>query len=214
MKIETAEFERSVLHPRQFQRDGLPEIAFVGRSNVGKSTLLNSLLRKKGLARTSSTPGRTQAVNYFLVNRQFRFVDLPGYGFAKASKSAREKWAALMDAYFRSSQENVLLVQLIDSKVGATNLDVEACDYFESLKLLSLKVATKIDKVSKNRRHRHLGSIHQTLELPDDAELIAFSAMTGEGTKELWSVIFRFLDDCRSRPTPSFAPGSSSRRPS
>ena len=92
MKIDTAEFERSAQSPKQFLRDGLPEVAFAGRSNVGKSSLLNRLLKRKALARTSRTPGRTQAVNYFLVNRRLHFVDLPGYGFAKAARSERQRW--------------------------------------------------------------------------------------------------------------------------
>lgn len=207
MKIDTADFERSVQSPKQFFRDGIPEIAFAGRSNVGKSTLLNHLLKRKGLARTSRTPGRTQAINYFLINRRLRFVDLPGFGYAKASKVARQRWAELMEVYLRRTvdtaeaerQAPVLLVQLIDGKVGATDLDFEAHHYFSSLELPSMKVATKIDKVPRSKRVRNLKSIRQRLELPDSVELISFSAVSGEGVGQLWRGITGFLDDCRGK---------------
>lgn len=206
MKIDTADFERSALSSQQLMRDGLPEVAFTGRSNVGKSTLLNCLLSRKSLARTSNTPGRTQAVNYFLINRRVRFVDLPGFGYAKASKQARRRWAKLMEVYLRRASGSekraaieapVLLVQLIDGKVGVTDLDIEAHSYFASLELPSLKVATKIDKVPRSRRVRHLKGIRQRLELPDHVELVAFSAVSGEGVGQLWRGITAFLDDCR-----------------
>jgi len=206
VKIDTAEFERSALEAGQFLRDGLPEVAFAGRSNVGKSTLLNRLLNRKALARTSRTPGRTQAVNYFLVNRRLRFVDLPGYGYAKASQSARQHWARLMDAYFRRASGGhlridapVLLVQLIDGKVGATELDVEAHQYFAGVGIPTLKVATKIDKLPRGKRARSLKEIRQRLELPESVDLVPFSAVSGEGIQQLWSAITAFLDVCREK---------------
>lgn len=198
VNITTADFERSAQSPQQFFRDGIPEIAFAGRSNVGKSTLLNRLLNRNGLARTSNTPGRTQSINYFLINRRLRFVDLPGYGYAKASKDARRQWAQLMEVYLRRPMDTpVLLVQLIDGKVGATDLDFEAHHYFDSLDLPSLKVATKVDKVPRSKRVRHLKSIRQRLELSESVELVAFSAVSGDGIGQLWRGITAFLDDCR-----------------
>jgi len=197
LKIESAEFVKSALERRQFARDGLPEIAFAGRSNVGKSSLLNRLLRRKGLARTGSTPGRTRAVNYFVVNRRFYFVDLPGYGFAKASKQDRQQWAEMMDQYFRQGDGTGrgprLLVQLVDGKVGATDLDVEARDYFLSLGHVPLVVATKIDKVTKGRRAGQLRAIRQRLEMNEEEVIIPFSAVSGEGVQELWKELQRFL---------------------
>ncbi len=195
MKISTAEFLLSAHHREQFPRDGLPEIAFVGRSNVGKSSLLNRLLRRKNLARTGSTPGRTRAVNYFLVDRKMYFVDLPGYGFAKAPKTERQRWAELMDSYFdRPQAPATLLVQLVDGKVGATRLDVEALAYFRSLGLEPLIAATKIDKVPRSRRARSLTAIRQLLELVDGETIVPFSAVTGEGVQQLWSGISDFLE--------------------
>lgn len=203
MKIATAEFLLSAHHRRQFPRDGLPEVAFVGRSNVGKSSLMNKLLRRKGLAKTGSTPGRTRAVNYFLINGNLYFVDLPGYGFAKASKTERQRWAELMNDYFdRSDAPRTLLLQLVDGKVGATPLDVEALAYFQSLGLEPLIVATKIDKVPRTRQTRSLASIRQRLGCAGGETIVPFSAVTGEGVQQLWRGIADFLER-RRRPAAS-----------
>ncbi len=199
MKIDTAEFVRSANRRDQFARDGLPEIAFVGRSNVGKSSLMNRLLRRRGLARTSRSPGRTRAVNYFLINRRFYFVDLPGYGFARAPKTERRRWAELMAAYFESADARRLLIQLVDARVGATSLDVQAFEYFQSLGLEPAAVATKIDKVPRSRRARGLAEVRQALGLTEDG-LIAVSAVSGEGTKQLWNELSRFFGACRETP--------------
>ena len=198
MKVDTAEFVRSAHRREQFPRDGLPEVAFVGRSNVGKSSLMNRLLGRKGLARTGSTPGRTRAVNYFLVNRGFYFVDLPGYGFARAPRSERQRWARLMSEYFdrdgAAAPVRRLLVQLVDAKVGATALDCEAWEYFLSLGQEPLVAATKIDKVPKSRRARSLAAVRERLALPEEGgRVVAFSAVTGEGSRELWRGIGEFL---------------------
>ena len=208
MKVETAEFVRSAHRREQFLRDGLPEIGFVGRSNVGKSSLMNRLLNRRGLARTGSTPGRTRAVNYFLINRRFYFVDLPGYGFAKAPRGERQRWAELMSKYFHRAGTaaglRTLLVHLVDAKVGATALDGEAREYFLGLGLEPLVAATKIDKLPKSRRARGLAAIRRRLELGEGEPIVAFSAVTGEGSRELWRGISTFL-----APPASPAPGRS-----
>lgn len=204
MKIESADFLLTAMRQDQFRRDGLPEVAFVGRSNVGKSSLLNTLLQRKGLARTSSTPGRTQAVNYFLINRRFYFVDLPGFGYAKASKTDRQSWAELTESYLsfqgEKSERHLGIVQLVDGKVGATDLDSQAQDYFRSLGLQPTIVATKIDKVPRSQRARRLVEIRQQLTLPDDAEIFAVSAETGEGVQPLWKGILAFLGMTAEKP--------------
>lgn len=199
MKIESAEFLLSASRPDQFRRDGLPEVAFVGRSNVGKSSLLNRILQRKGLARTSSTPGRTQAANYFLINRRCYFVDLPGFGYAKASKADRQSWAELMEAYLAAGRDGTTerrlhIVHLVDGKIGPTPLDLQALEYFGSLDLLPTIVATKIDKVPRGQRARHLVGIRQQLNLPDDVEILGVSAETGEGVQQLWKGILTFLE--------------------
>lgn len=188
MKIESAEFVASAHAEGGFRRDGRPEVAFVGRSNVGKSSLLNRLLGRKALARTGSTPGRTRAVNYFLINRRLYFVDLPGYGWARAGREERRRWAELVERYFAAASSRVLVVLLVDSKVGATALDGQAFDYLTDLGADVVIAATKIDRVPRSRRQRAVAGIRQALALQEDGEtaVVPVSARTGEGTGELW----------------------------
>jgi len=193
LRIESGRYVRSAVSERDFLDDGLPQVAFVGRSNVGKSSLLNRLLGRKALARISSTPGRTRAVNYFLINSDFYFVDLPGFGYAKVGKDVRRDWAKLMEKYFQGAPERIRVVQLVDAKVGATNLDCDAAEYFDSLGLATTVVATKIDKVPRSKQARQLRAIREQLGLPSDTTLIPFSAVKGDGVKDLWKEIDAFL---------------------
>lgn len=193
MRIETTRFVRSAVGEKDFLDDARPQIAFAGRSNVGKSTLLNRLLGRKALARISSKPGKTRAVNYFLINSRFYFVDLPGFGYAKVSKQERREWAILMESYFRRSLTQAQVVQLVDAKVGATPLDVQATEYLRDLGAEPIVVATKIDRISRNRRRASLDGIHRDLELGEARRPIPFSGVTGEGAKELWQEIESFL---------------------
>jgi len=194
LRVETADFVRSAHANADFMRDGRPELAFVGRSNVGKSSVMNRLLGRKGLAKTSSTPGRTRAVNYFLINRRFWFVDLPGYGYAKAAKDDRREWAALVESYLQDALPRVLLVLLVDSKVGATPLDVQAFKYLTSLGASIAVAATKIDRVPRGKRAGVLRAIRGTLGLGEFNLLISVSAHSGEGMKELWGVVVPHLE--------------------
>ena len=194
MKVESAEFVKSARASGDFVRDGRPEIAFVGRSNVGKSSLLNRLLGRKGLARVSSTPGRTRLVNYFLVNRRFWFVDLPGYGYAKAGKDERREWAALADSYFRDNSSRPLVVMLVDGKVGATPLDAQAYEYLASLGVQLAVVATKVDRLPRGKRAAMERGVREALGLEGDLPLIPVSAHSGEGMQELWSAVARHLE--------------------
>jgi GTP-binding protein len=194
VKVESAEFIRSAVGEIDYLRDGRPEAAFVGRSNVGKSSLLNRLLKREGLARTSSTPGRTQAVNYFLVNRRFYFVDLPGYGYAKAGKEDRREWASRVDGYLRMALPRTLVVQLVDGNVGATPLDVQAYQYLADLGASVVVAATKMDKQSRGRWPMALREIRKTLGLEERFPVIPVSARSGDGIKELWSAIAPALE--------------------
>ena len=174
-------------------RDARPEIAFVGRTNVGKSSLLNRLLGRKGLARTSQTPGRTQAVNYFLVNRRFYFVDLPGYGYAKAGKEARREWAARVEGYFREEPPDAVVL-LVDGKVGATPLDVQAYEYLSGLGTALIVAATKVDKVSRGKWASAVKEVRKTLNLEEEVPVIPVSAHSGDGIKELWGAMTPHLE--------------------
>lgn len=167
---------------------------------MGKSSLLNRLLRRKALARISSTPGRTRAINYFLINESFYFVDLPGYGYAKVSKSERQAWAGLMESYFSRVADRGMVVQIVDAKVGATSLDVQASEYLEALRIQRVVVATKTDRLSRNKAAQALGAIRRDLGERAAPQVVAFSAQTGFGVKELWVEIDRYLE-AASRPS-------------
>jgi GTP-binding protein len=199
VKVDTAEYVRSAHVDADFVRDGRPEVLFAGRSNVGKSSLLNRLLGRKGLARTSSTPGRTRAVNYFLVNGRFYFVDLPGYGYAKAGREERREWGALVDRYLRRALPQSQVVLLVDGAVGATPLDSQAYGYLQGLGAEPVVVATKIDQVPRGRRARQQSAIRQVLE-DADTKIIEVSARSGEGVGELWRAIELFLGRPAGRP--------------
>ena len=192
MKIESAEFMRSVTNEADLLGGDEPEVAFAGRSNVGKSTLLNALATRK-IARTSRTPGRTQAINYFRVNGAFRFVDLPGFGYARVSKEARRQWAEIIGEYLRRPHRRRMVVQLVDARVGATALDEQAGELFEDLGLPRIIAVTKIDGVKRGARARQLQEIARALELESPDAIVAVSAQTGEGIRELWKSITEFL---------------------
>jgi GTP-binding protein len=192
VRIETAEFVRASASAGELIEDGSPQVAFAGRSNVGKSSLLNALLGRK-LARSGSTPGRTQTVNWYRVEERFWFVDLPGFGWARASREAREKWAGVVDAYLRRAQGPRLVVHLVDAAVGATRLDEEAAAYFDALGVECVVVATKSDRVKRGERARRLAEIGRALGFTDGSAIVSVSTISGEGVRELWKRIADFL---------------------
>ncbi|HRJ90449.1 MAG: YihA family ribosome biogenesis GTP-binding protein [Acidobacteria bacterium] len=186
MKIASAEFVKSAFERSHWTDDGLPEIAFLGRSNVGKSSLLNSLLQRKGLARTSNTPGRTQSINFFLVNGSFYFVDLPGYGFARVSKTMRSDWGKMAEDYLSERENLALCIQLVDSRHDPTQLDLQLYEWLMHRETPYLVVATKADKLSNNQFAKQLQIIKAKMPGP---EVIGFSAVSGKGREALWSEI-------------------------
>jgi len=193
VKTKQAKFILSAVRQQDLVTDGRPQITFVGRSNVGKSSLLNQLVGRKALAKISSNPGKTRAVNYFLIDSSFYFVDLPGFGYAKASKTERQAWARLMDRYFQTTQSPPKVIQLVDAKVGATPLDVQAIEYLRQQGCEPAVVATKIDRISKNKRIGQLAAIRKALALSDEQSPTPCSSQTGEGVKEIWKAIDAFL---------------------
>ena len=183
MKITSAEFIKSAFNRDHWIDDRRPEIAFLGRSNVGKSSLINSLLQRKGLARTSNTPGRTQSINYFLINDAFYFVDLPGYGYAKVSKSMRSDWGTMAEEYLSEREQLVLCVQLIDSRHEPTRLDLQLNEWLNFNGKPHIAVATKSDKLTANQLTKHLKLIRMALKF---SEVIPYSAETGKGRDDVW----------------------------
>ena len=171
----------------------LPEVAFVGRSNVGKSSLLNILVRRKAFARVSRTPGRTQEVNFFEINRQFVFVDLPGYGYARVAKTKRHDWQPLIEAYLRNTTQLRGVVVLMDVRRDPTDDDVAMLEYLAELEIPTLVAITKIDKLGKQARQTALSGILSATGL-DDEQVIPCSAHTGEGRDEIAEAIVTLLD--------------------
>jgi GTP-binding protein len=170
----------------------LPEIAFSGRSNVGKSSLLNALVRRKSLARVSATPGKTREINFFRVNDTFHLVDLPGYGYARVSKAARSAWRPLIEGYLQTSEQLRGVVQLIDSRHPPSSDDLRMMDFLASVGVPTVVVATKVDKLSRNERSDKLQALGPQLGVEED-QLIPFSARTGEGRDELAQALVSLL---------------------
>ena len=192
MKVTGAKFVKSAFEESQWPRDARPEVAFLGRSNVGKSSMINSLLKVKGLARTSNTPGRTQALNFFLVNERFYFVDLPGYGFARVPREVREAWGELVTDYLAKRDSLVLSIHIVDSRHEPTSLDLQLREWLLSQGKPFLTVATKSDKLSQNESHRNLARARKVLDAVGrgaGGELIAYSAATGHGRERVWRSI-------------------------
>lgn len=192
MRIGEVEFLKSATREEEWPRDGTRELAFVGRSNVGKSTLINRLVNRKGLARVSSTPGRTRLLNFFDVEvqaggeeRRVRFCDLPGYGFAKVSKAERAQWAKMIERYLERREELAGVVVILDARHGPTEDDLQMFEWLHAKGRRAIAVATKLDKLPKARRLPAVARIAKTLDLP----VIGFSGEEGTGREELWRAL-------------------------
>ncbi len=189
MKIVSASYVKSAMRPEHYPSDGRPEIAFVGRSNVGKSTMLNVLLNKKGLAKTSKTPGKTQTVNFFDVNGKYYFVDLPGYGYARVSKEMREQWATVMTSYLKAKRPLRLVIALMDSRHEPVDQDLDLLDLLEDAEVPSLIVATKADKLRVTEMEAASNTIRKALGLDEEAAIVPFSAQSKQGLRDVWNII-------------------------
>ena len=190
--IKSAEFTKSAVFPDQYPESDLPEIAFAGRSNVGKSSLINCLLLRRNLVRTSRTPGRTRTINFFTVNRELVFVDLPGYGYAKVPKETRIKWGPMVEGYLKSRQQLRAVVHIMDLRHPPTADDLNLWNWLRHIGIPSLPVMTKADKVKRTMRIRQLEDAARLLGV-SATDLIAFSAVTREGRELLWSRILSLL---------------------
>ena len=190
MKVTSAQFVKSAHTQSQLAGPGKPEIAFSGRSNVGKSSLINCLLNRKGLAKTSSTPGRTQAVNFIEVNGVFHFVDLPGYGYAKVPDAMRKKWSSLIQSYLERSDWLLLVILIVDSRRDPTDDELLFVRWLGERGIACLPVLTKVDKLSANGRQKSMATWKKFLDVES---VYPFSALTGQGKDKIWKEISRYL---------------------
>lgn len=189
MRIIRSELEAVAVRPNQYPDANLDEIAFVGRSNVGKSSLLNLLTNRKSLARVSGNPGKTRTINFYLINGAFRFVDLPGYGYAKVSKSITADWDRMMDDFFKQRKNLRRVVQLVDIRHEPSKLDIQMYEYLRSYGLDGLVCATKADKISGNQKQKNLSVIRKSLNLGKDDKIVAVSTLKKIGHDVLLNYI-------------------------
>ena len=185
MKIQTAEFMLGVANLAQLPHEGLPEIALGGRSNVGKSAMLNKLTGRKKLARISRTPGKTRELNLYKIDNQMIIVDLPGYGFAKVPDRVKEKWGQLVESYLNSREELAAIILLVDSRHPPTGDDIQMYEWIRHYQVSSLIAVTKVDKIGRGKRAAALRSVQELLEPDETTPVVFFSGETGEGSKEL-----------------------------
>ena len=198
MKIISAEFMISAVSDRQYPSGNLPEIAFVGRSNVGKSSLINSLVNRKKLVKTSATPGKTQMINFFDINHELVFADLPGYGFAKVPKSVQKKWQNLVEQYLTTRKNLRLVVLIIDIRRKPTDLDLHMQEWLEQYEVDYVLVATKADKLSQAEQNGQLNKIRKAFLKESNQGLIAYSSKNQRGRKELWKLLQKRIHELGS----------------
>jgi len=198
MKITSAEFIKSAVWLPQYPPAIMPEIAFIGRSNVGKSSLMNALVGRKQLAKTSQTPGRTQLVNFFTVNDSISFVDLPGYGFAKVSRSVKKDWGDMIETYLRERKNLAMVVFILDIRRDPSNDDLSLRDWLEYYRIPFTAVLTKSDKLSNNQAIGRKKIIEKLLGANAQKKTILFSAKTKKGREDLWEIIENHLSSLQS----------------
>ena len=194
MKINTSDLEAVAVRAAQYPPEDLPEIAFAGRSNVGKSSLLNLITGRKALARVSGSPGKTRTINFYRCNDRFRIVDLPGYGYAKISRSESEKWGAMMESYLENRENLTKVVQLVDIRHKPSEQDVQMYEYLKYFELDGIVVATKADKIGSNEKKRSLKLISDTLGMSEDDIIIPISSLKKSGHEELLDTIDFLLE--------------------
>jgi GTP-binding protein len=193
MIIRSAKFVCSAVTPEQYPPDDLPEVAFAGRSNVGKSSLINKILNRKKLVRTSKTPGRTQLLNFFEINELWRFVDLPGYGYAKVPIEVQKRWRPMVEKYLATRVNLRGMVWLLDIRREVSKEDLTLWDWLRTEELTVIIVITKADKLSKNKRNKQAANIAKSLGM-QARELIQFSATSGEGKDDIWQALQQLLE--------------------
>ena len=195
LNLQRAEFVRSAAREADFPRDGLPQVVFAGRSNVGKSSVINKILLRRNLARVGAAPGKTTHINYFLIDEKLYLVDLPGYGYAKVSQAERDRWGRLIESWFADNALMTLGIMVVDARHKPTADDCSMAEWFKQCGKPFLVVANKLDKLRKSEIEPNLIRIRETLGLPDIVKVIAFSAEKGVGRQELLSEILKSMGD-------------------
>lgn len=193
MKVKNPKFITSCINPNQLPESNLLEIAFAGRSNVGKSSLINALVGRKNLAHSGNTPGKTRLINYYSIDDEIHFVDLPGYGYAKVSKEEQGLWGKVIENYLNVRPQLYIMMLLVDIRHKPTLEDRQLYEWTKAAGLEFIVVATKADKLSRNEQVKALKTIRETLELPDDKKIFPVSASSKQGIPELWEEIDRFI---------------------
>lgn len=193
MKVTSSDIVISAVKPEQYPETDLPEFALAGRSNVGKSSFINKLLNRKGLARISSKPGKTQTLNFYLINEVLHFVDVPGYGYAKVSKSERAAWGKMIETYLTTREQLRAVVLIVDLRHPPTEDDVMMYDFLKHYEIPCIVIATKADKIPKGKWQKHLKVTRETLDFDPKDHLIMFSSETGEGKDKAWAVIEGYM---------------------
>ncbi|OLS41505.1 ribosome biogenesis GTP-binding protein YihA/YsxC [Bacillus sp. MRMR6] len=193
MKVVSSNIVISAVKPEQYPETALPEFALAGRSNVGKSSFINKMLNRKGLARISSKPGKTQTLNFYLINEILHFVDVPGYGYAKVSKSERAAWGKMIETYLTRREQLRAVVLIVDLRHPPTQDDITMYDFLKHYEIPCIVVATKADKIPKGKWQKYLKVTKETLELDPNDQIIVFSSETGEGKDKAWSVLQSYM---------------------
>lgn len=193
MKVVSSDIVISAVKPEQYPETALPEFALAGRSNVGKSSFINKMLNRKGLARISSKPGKTQTLNFFLINEVLHFVDVPGYGYAKVSKTERAAWGKMIETYFTTREQLKAAVLIVDLRHPPSADDVMMYEFLKHYDIPCIIIATKADKIPKGKWQKHLKVTKETLDLDAGDHIIVFSSETGEGKDKAWSILESYM---------------------
>lgn len=193
MKVNHAEIVISAVQPEQYPKTQLPEIALAGRSNVGKSSFINTLINRKNLARTSGKPGKTQTLNFYLIEEALHFVDVPGYGYAKVSKTERVKWGKMIEMYLAEREQLKAVISLVDMRHAPSEEDVQMYNFLKYYNIPVIVVATKCDKIPRGKWNKHESVIKKTLNFESTDDFIIFSSETKQGKEEAWKAIESYL---------------------
>jgi GTP-binding protein len=193
MKVVSSDIVISAVRPAQYPETDLPEFALAGRSNVGKSSFINKMLNRKGLARISSKPGKTQTLNFYLINEILHFVDVPGYGYAKVSKSERAAWGKMIETYITSREQLRAVVMIVDLRHPPTQDDIMMYDFLKHYDIPCIVIATKADKIPRGKWQKYLKVTKETLDLDENDQIVLFSSETGEGKDKAWSILQSYM---------------------